>query len=346
MKILMVTSPIVSLREPFKGGTESFVVSLANGMASAGHEVDILCKDADEDNQFNTLQLQESAFRMADAITEESDGQKLFQAAQFGLFDTEDYDIIHFHSYYHAMYDFAFFHQRANVITLHSPVSERLALTHKLNSSRSKDIYVAVSQRLAEQWRETISSELAIIPNGIDMAHLPSPATKKNDEIIWVGRLCEEKNPVKAIHAAQALNVALTLYGPISDKPYFDECVSPLLKGDIRYGGHVSQHTLYSYISHARLLLITSDWKEPFGLVTLEALALGTPVIGTDAAIPKELRHSPVTQTIDVADRDSLHHAYKTACDVSVTECQGVASMFDISFTVKAYERIYAAAKA
>lgn len=346
MKILMVTSPIVSLREPFKGGTESFVVSLANGMADAGHDVDILCKDADEDNRFNILQLQESAYRMADAITEESDGQKLFQAAQFGLFDTEDYDIIHFHSYYHAMYDFAFFHQRANVITLHSPLSERLALTHKLNSSRSDDIYVAVSQRLATQWQETISGSLSIVPNGIDIAKLPSPASKKNGEIIWVGRVCEEKNPVAAIYAARTLNVPLTLYGPISDSPYFEECVAPLLKGDIRYGGHVSQQTLYGYISQARLLLITSNWQEPFGLVTLEALALGTPVIGTHAAIPQELRHAPVTQTIDVTDSDSLHHAYKTACGVSVADCQNFASKYDISFTVKAYERIYDAAKA
>ena len=345
MKILMVTSPIVSLREPFKGGTESFVVSLANGMANEGHQVDVLCKDADEDNRFNTLQLQESAFRMTDAITSETEGQKLYQAAQFGLFNADDYDVIHFHSYYHAMFEFAYFHQRRNVVTLHSPLSDRLALTHKLNSMRSDDIYVAVSQRLANEWRSAIATPLEVVQNGIDLSRLPPAASNKKSDLVWVGRLCKEKNPVAAIRSAKQLNISLILYGPISDETHFNNDIAPLLDANIKYGGHLSQQVLYERISEARALFITSLWKEPFGLVTLESLAMGTPVIGTTQAIPSELRVPPLTQTIDFEDVKSLLSAYREAASISPSQCQKAARKFDISNTVKAYERIYEQAK-
>ncbi|TMP20145.1 glycosyltransferase family 4 protein [Pseudoalteromonas sp. S2893] len=76
MRILMVASPIVSLRQPFKGGTEAFVANLANALCKKGHTVDVLCKDADEENEFNILQLDESPLRMKDNITTEEEGQK------------------------------------------------------------------------------------------------------------------------------------------------------------------------------------------------------------------------------------------------------------------------------
>ncbi|QGX63144.1 glycosyltransferase [Alteromonas mediterranea] len=346
MRILMVTSPIVSLREPFKGGTESFVVSLANGMVTAGHKVDVLCKDADEDNKFNTIQLQESAFRMTDAITSETDGQKLYQAAQFGLFNVSDYDIIHFHSYYHAMFEFAFFHQKQNIITLHSPVSQRLALTHRLNSTRSDDIYVAVSQRLAKEWEPHISSPINVVQNGIALSRLPDSAARKDTGLVWVGRLCKEKNPIGAIRAAKSLETPLTLYGPISDPDYFSEEIAPLLGEKIHYGGHVAQQTLYERISKAAALLITSKWKEPFGLVTLESLSMGTPVIGTSQAIPSELRKPPLTQAIDIENKRSLLAAYSSALNIAPLDCKTFANAFDISQTVKAYECIYETATA
>ena len=342
MRILMVTSPIVSLRQPFKGGTEAFVVNLSNGLVKRGHQVDVLCKDADEDNKFNTLQLQESAFRMRDAITSEDEGQKLFQAAQFGLFDSSAYDVVHFHSYYHAMYEFAFFHQRSNIITLHSPLSERLGLTHQLNSARSKDRYITVSTRLASQWEATIYSDIAVIPNGLDFDSLPitNNNTPRRDAV-WVGRICAEKDPVSAIEAANLSHTNLDIYGAISDAEYFKSEVTPLLNDKIRYCGHLPQNELLAKLNNYIALFISSTWDEPFGLTTLEALAMGTPVIGTSAAIPEELRSFPFTQTIDLSNETAVKNAYVKAAAVAHTSCQSFAKKFDLSYTLAAYEREY-----
>ncbi|WOI38201.1 glycosyltransferase [Alteromonas sp. CI.11.F.A3] len=347
MRILMVTSPIVSLRQPFKGGTEAFVVSVANGFAKRGHQVDVLCQDADEDNKFNTLQLQESAFRMQDAITSENEGQKLFQAAQFGLFDSTAYDVVHFHSYYHAMYEFAFFHQRSNIITLHSPLSDRLALTHQLNSARGNDRYIAVSSRLARGWENTIQSDIAVIPNGIDFDSLPTVGSvKPNRDAVWAGRICPEKDPVAAIKAAVLLDIGLDIYGAITDTDYFEKQIRPLLNHTVRYRGHLSHHALLTKFTDYNVLFISALWEEPFGLITLEALAMGLPVIGTSPAIPEELRRAPLTQVIDITNEFEVKTAYQKALKTSPASCRQFAKKFDISHTLEAYEMEYEHARA
>lgn len=341
MKILLVTSPIVSLRQPFAGGTEAFVVALANGLGQRGHEVDVLCKNADEDNAFNTLMLQESAFRMEDGVTSESDGQKLYQAAQFGLFDSSSYDIIHYHSYYHCMYEFSFLHQRRNVITLHSPYTERLGLTHRLNSRRGDDIYVAVSQRLQQEWQPYLHHPVQVISNGIELSDFCLNAPRQA-RLIWAGRLCPDKAPHLAIRIAELVNMPLVLCGQITDEDYFAQHVAPCLNSDIQYKGALTQSQLRAEIAASTALLMTSIWQEPFGLATVEALASDIPVIGLATAIPPELRFPPCTQIVDLDHPETITAAIHAVARIPVGKCRAQVAHLSLNNTISAYEAIYA----
>ena len=66
MKILIVAGPFISLREPYNGGTEAFIVELANELVRLGHTVDVIAKDADEKNLFQVIEFLESPFSMKD----------------------------------------------------------------------------------------------------------------------------------------------------------------------------------------------------------------------------------------------------------------------------------------
>ncbi|QPG04579.1 glycosyltransferase [Salinimonas marina] len=341
----MVTSPIVDLTEPFAGGTEAFVVRLANGLAARGHEVDVLCRKADETNRFNTLAIEESALRMCDAITSETEGQKQYQAAQYGLIDTSGYDVVHYHSYYHAIYDYGFLHRRRSVITLHSPVSERLALTHKLNRARTNDVYVTVSERLRDEWSEVLGDGLYTIPNGIEPAHYQAdsvPALPESGFLLSSGRICHDKNTAAAIELAETANMPLIIAGPIADETYYATHIRPYLSDTIRYAGHLSQTELKRYLSAATALLCTSAWREPFGLSTLEALACDTPVIGFASAIVPELRQEPVSQIIEASQPEAIVPAISRAARLPAGRCRDFAHQFDFSLTLEKYEQLYA----
>ncbi len=339
MKILLVTSPVVDLRQPFAGGTEAFVVRLANGLARRGHIVDVLCQSSDETNLFTSLHINESALRMCDAITSEKIGQKQYQAAQFGLLDSDEYDVIHYHSYYHAIYDYGFLHQRQAVITLHSPVTPRLALLHQLHRARSNDIYVAVSQRLATRWEHQIGGDIRVIANGIELNQHTDIMVEEN-YYLWSGRICSVKNPALAIQWAKHHNLKLKLVGPIADEDYFLSYIKPFLDEHITYAGHVDQSEHIELLRGARALFMTSDWEEPFGLVTLEALNEGTPVIGVGNAIVEELRVSPMVQIVD--DCLTITRCLTELEHISAKQCRQVAEKFDFAHTLNQYEELYA----
>lgn len=343
MNILLVTSPIVDLSEPFRGGTEAFVVNLANALVNRGHSVDVLCKQADETNLFNTISLSESAIRMCDALTSESEGQKQYQAAQFGLIDTQNYNAVHYHSYYHAMYDYACMHERKNIVTLHTPVTPRLSLVHSLNSQRSDDVYIAVSQRLKSQWCEVVGDGISVIPNGVDTARFSSATCAiAQDYLLWSGRMCHEKGAHEAIVIARALQRPLVLAGQITDRSYFDTFIAPHLNDTVRYAGHLNYSGLIPLFQGADALLATSLWDEPFGLTTLEALACGTPVIGFNSAIPDELRHEHCVFIVSADEPGEWASALEHSARVKPSTCTAFAAQFSFEHTVDAYEALYA----
>jgi len=344
MRILMVASPIVSLRQPFKGGTEAFIAHLSNELCRRGHTVDVLCKDADEENEFNILQLDESPLRMKDNITTEEEGQKLYQAAQFALIDNSYYDVVHYHSYYHALYDVALLHDIKSIITLHTPVTPRLGLIHKLHKARSEHRYIGVSNRLCDEWEAQLGSAIKVISNGVTVPQKQFlPDAEKSHDLFWMGRINAEKDVVSAIKIAQKLNQSLCIAGPIEDLEYFKTAVEPSLSNSVRYIGHLNHEELFRELAKSRLFLATSKWNEPFGLTTIEALAHGIPVVGFKTAIPEELRFSNVCSAFNTVDE--VVSIIKKKREVSPQKCQLFAKNFDFNVTVSNYEAEYEALK-
>ncbi len=123
----------------------------------------------------------------------------------------------------------------------------------------------------------------------------PRPArTGDGPRLVYIGRIIPEKGPDIAIQVAVRTGAQLDLLGPVrvEHRQFFEERVRPYLGVRIRYRGHVPHDRLVDYLTDASALLMPIRWQEPFGMVMIEAMAHGVPVIGFGrGAAPEVVEH-------------------------------------------------------
>jgi glycosyltransferase involved in cell wall biosynthesis len=116
--------------------------------------------------------------------------------------------------------------------------------------------------------------------------------------LAFLGRICPEKRPDLAIEVARRVGVPLKLAAKVDDvdRAYFDGVIKPLLSPpDIEYIGEINENEKSEFLGGALALLFTIDWPEPFGLVMIESLACGTPVIARPCGSVQEIIRDGVT---------------------------------------------------
>ena len=133
---------------------------------------------------------------------------------------------------------------------------------------------------------------------------------------MWFGRIVPEKGAHLGLEAARLAGVPIVLAGPIADRGYFDREVRPRLGGDARYAGHLDRAELADLVGHARAVLTTPCWDEPYGLVAAEALACGTPVCGFARGGMTEIVGPGTGVLVDAGDVDALAAAIAVAVEL------------------------------
>jgi glycosyltransferase involved in cell wall biosynthesis len=152
---------------------------------------------------------------------------------------------------------------------------------------------------------------------------------------LWVGRIIPEKGPGKAIQATLQAEENLTLIGPETDDKYWHQEIKPFLSEQIKYIGHMPREKLYSYYQNAKALLVPIDWEEPFGLVMVEAMACGTPVIAfRRGSVPEVVVHGKTGFIVDTVSEmadamKKIHTIDRHACRKHVEENFTLEKMSD-----------------
>ncbi|WP_262152645.1 glycosyltransferase [Chryseobacterium foetidum] len=344
MKILIVAGPFISLREPYNGGTEAFVVEHANELVRLGHTVDVIAKDADEKNLFQIIEFIESPLCMKDdsyRACPEWLGQQHYQTLQLGMMDVSKYDVIHYNSFIPEIYSVCALFNIPGVLTLHLPPTEKFALMYQFFIKHAPVVPVAISQRMRKHWQPFFEKDVEVILNGIPLDKWEQKNPNRHGYLLWSGRIAKEKNVKAAIELADHLNKKLKIIGPVFNDEYFRDQVKPYLNENIEYISHVNQKRISEIAAGASVYLATAHWEEPFGLSTVEMLASGLPVVGFSTAIPPELRNSNVSIAVDSGRWQDLISPLDLVQKSDSKACREFATHFDVKKTTENYVNLY-----
>ena len=181
---------------------------------------------------------------------------------------------------------------------------------------------------------------LGTIYNGVDLKEFRFSNNPK-DYFLFAGALGEHKNPKDAILAAKKTNSNLILIGGKKREPYFSKEIKPLIDNkQIKYLGEVSNKKRVELFRKAKALLFPILWEEPFGLVMIEAMASGTPVIAYPNGAVKEVVKDKETGFI-VKDVKEMARAIKQIDKIDRKKCrERVERYFSIEKMVDDYENI------
>lgn len=186
------------------------------------------------------------------------------------------FDLIHVHPADRALPMAYAIRNIPTVYTLHDPIYPWRREVFKMFSSPNQH-YVSISD--AQRRPAPDLNYLATIYNGIAVDEAPFVQTPKGNYLLFVGRLHPEKGVAEAVEVARKTGEELLILGPPVTGEYWDKKIKPYLGEKIRHIGVVSRKELYEYYGNAKATLVPIQWEEPFGLVMIESMAAGTPVI-------------------------------------------------------------------
>lgn len=186
------------------------------------------------------------------------------------------FDIVHIHPVDRALPLAYTIRNIPTVYTLHDPIYPWRAEVFRMFSSPNQ-YYVSISD--AQRKPAPDLNYLATIYNGIAVNEVPFVPKPKGNYLLFVGRLHPEKGVAEAVEVARQTGEELFILGPPVTGEYWNKKIKPYLNEKIQHIGVVSRHKLYEYYGNAKATLVPIQWEEPFGLVMIESMATGTPVI-------------------------------------------------------------------
>lgn len=278
LRVAMLAPPWIPVPPGGYGGIEEVVALLCEALVARGHEVTLFAAPGSESPARVRSPL-ESTHR--DVI-----GSSLYEADHVGCaFDAIDeaaargrpFDVVHDHSGFTAVAMAARLGPPV-VHTVHGVFSDATGPFYRRHAHKVH--LVAISAHQAEHAPPGVRAA-AVVPNPIDVERWPL-AADKDDYVLWIGRMDAVKGAHRAIRAARLAGCPLVLAGPVQpgQEEYFATRVEPHLDGErVRYVGEVGGAVKQRLFARARALLAPIRWAEPFGMVMIEALATGTPVV-------------------------------------------------------------------
>ena len=184
---------------------------------------------------------------------------------------------------------------------------------------------------------------IANVPNALDLEHYPCKP-HRGDYLLFLGRFNHEKGAHRAVAVAMELGLPLKMAGKMREQreqEYFAEFVEPHLGNGIEYLGEVNHGTKVELLQNARATLFPIEWEEPFGLVMIESMACGTPVIATrHGAVPEVIGDG--TGGVIVDHWQGIAAALERADAIDPVDCRRYAEeRFAPERMVADYERAY-----
>jgi glycosyltransferase involved in cell wall biosynthesis len=286
MRIAQIAPLTESVPPRFYGGTERVVSFLTEQLVAMGHDVTLFAS-GDSRTSAELAPMWPCALRF-DATIRDAIAPHMLMLEQVCQ-RADEFDVLHCHLDY---WPFSVFSRQDTpfLTTLHG----------RLDLPELRPVYECfpnvplVSISDAQRLPLPDSNFIATVQHGLPV-DLLRPRNVTPSYLAFLGRICPEKRPDRAIRIARAAGIPLKIAAKVDrvDEAYFRDTIRPMIDGrNVELIGEISDAEKPDFLSGAIALLVPIDWPEPFGLVMIEAMACGTPVIAFNrGSVPEIIEH-------------------------------------------------------
>jgi glycosyltransferase involved in cell wall biosynthesis len=326
LRIAQVAPLIETVPPESYGGTERIVSYLTEELVELGLDVTLFASGGST-TKAKLVPISERSVRSDPEVTDPL--SKSILEIEEVLKRTEDFDLVHFHDGY-----------------LHFPLSRRLQIPTvttmhgRMDLPELEPVFREFPEiplvSISDQQRKPLpfANWITTVQHGIPK-DLYSFRPDPEDYLAFVGRICPEKRPDRAIEIAKRVGMPLKIAAKVdkADEEYFESKIKPLLDSSlVEFIGEINEPEKNVLVGGARALLFPIDWPEPFGLVMIESLACGTPVVAFECGSVPEVLENGKTGFI-VQSTDQAVEAVQKIGTISRLVCR------------QAFERRYTSAR-
>ncbi|MGH9869957.1 MAG: glycosyltransferase family 4 protein [Candidatus Polarisedimenticolia bacterium] len=325
MRIAQVAPLFESVPPACYGGTERVVSYLTEELVRQGHEVTLFAS-GDSRTSARLVPACEKSLRLNGCQDQLAHHMRMLKLVNTRL---DRFDVVHHHiDYLH--FAASSVHRRPQLTTLHG----RLDIPDLQPLYRAYQDMPVVSISDAQRAPLPVAHWLGTVYHGLPES-LYTPRFEPGSYLAFLGRISPEKRVDRAVELALEMGIPLRIAAKIdeSNLEYFETRVKPLLRRHdlVEYVGEIGEDRKADFLGHALALLFPIDWPEPFGLVMIEALACGTPVIAFRRGSVPEILEDGVTGFI-VDGMDEALEAVGRARSLDRRRCREV---FERRFSVQ-----------
>lgn len=336
LRIAQVAGPFEPVPPPGYGGTERVIDALVGELIARGHDVTTYAA-GDSEVAGKLVATVPEALRPA-GFDEDGSGY-LLETAMRVLDDAEQFDLIHSHIEWSSLW-LSRATSTPTAFTFHGRL-DRPWSNGLLEGTRGSLVAISEHQRSTHpdvHWA-------AVVHNGLDLSSMPW-RRESGPDLCFVGRVAPEKGVIDAIEVAARAGRHLRIAAKVGTLPeeqdYFESVFKPAMKGaDVEFLGELTSEERGKLVSESCASLVTGVWPEPFGLVVIESLASGTPVLGRRVgALPEIIREG-----VDGFFGDDVEHLAFLVDRVEALDRKEIRDSVVDRFSAKrmadAYEEVY-----